>query len=81
MFWNGKNKSPFINTVTGSIPAIQLGKSLIHEHLLVDFIGADKITTARWNREEVIEKVLPYLLKAKEVGVKSVCDCTPWGMG
>jgi phosphotriesterase-related protein len=78
---NGRRKEPYINTVSGSIPSAQLGKTLIHEHFLVDFIGADKINFDRWNRAEVIEKVLPYLLEVKQAGVKSIFDCTPDFLG
>jgi len=81
LFWNGRTKAPYINTVNGSIPSGQLGRTLIHEHFLVDFIGADKISVTRWNRQEVIEKVLPYLLEARQAGVKSVFDCTPDFLG
>ena len=35
--------APVINTATGPIAADALGLTLIHEHILVDFIGADKI--------------------------------------
>jgi len=81
LLFSGKHKDPFVNTINGPIPAAQLGKTLIHEHFLVDFIGADKISFDRWNRTEVIEKVLPYLLVAKQAGVKSVFDCTPDFLG
>ena len=70
-----------IQTVRGRMPATQLGLTLIHEHFLVDFIGADKINNSRWNRDEVIQKVLPYLLDAKKQGVKSILDCTPTFLG
>ncbi|MEI9912008.1 MAG: hypothetical protein WDO71_21605 [Bacteroidota bacterium] len=36
-------------------------------HFLVDFIGADKINNSRWNRNEVVKKVLPYLLEVKTI--------------
>ncbi|HGE72782.1 TPA: hypothetical protein ENX78_18230, partial [Candidatus Poribacteria bacterium] len=32
----------YIQTVRGRIKPSQLGMTLIHEHILVDFIGADK---------------------------------------
>jgi phosphotriesterase-related protein len=70
-----------IMTVSGPIELKQLGTALIHEHFLVDFIGADKTTDSRWNREAVVKKVLPYLLQAKEAGVKSIFDCTPAFLG
>ena len=64
-----------------SIPATSMGTTLIHEHFLVDFIGADKINYTRWNRDEVVKKVLPYLLEAKKYGVKTILDCTPAFLG
>src|SRR5690349_14623421 len=73
--------TPFINTLSGKIPVTSLGTSLIHEHFLVDFIGADKISESRWNKDEVIEKVLPYLLEVKKFGVKTIFDCTPAFLG
>ncbi len=70
-----------IITVNGAIRPQQMGKTLIHEHLLVDFIGADKISAGRWNREEVLKVVLPYLLEVKKRGVKTFLDCTPAFLG
>lgn len=61
--------------------ASDLGVTLIHEHVLVDFIGADKITPDRWKHEEVIKKVLPYLLEIKERGIQSLVECTPAYIG
>ena len=77
-----KQKPPlFINTINGKIPVASLGTSLIHEHFLVDFIGADKINETRWNKDEVIKKVLPYILEMKKFGVKTIFDCTPAFLG
>lgn len=67
----------YINTVSGQIPIDSLGMTLIHEHMLVDFIGADSASPARYDQEEVIAKVLPYLLDVKRYGVKTIFDCTP----
>jgi phosphotriesterase-related protein len=71
----------YVNTVNGSLPASAMGTALIHEHFLVDFIGADKIRSDRWNRDEVVKKVLPYLLEAKKHGIKTILDCTPAFLG
>ncbi|WP_268033785.1 phosphotriesterase family protein [Algoriphagus sp. PAP.12] len=54
-----------------------MGLTLIHEHMLVDFIGADSVLLNRYNRESVVDKVLPYLLEVKQFGVKTIFDCTP----
>jgi phosphotriesterase-related protein len=77
-FLQGKEQ---VITVNGAIRPQQMGKTLIHEHLLVDFIGADKISFDRWNREEVLIVVLPYLLEVKKRGVKTFLDCTPAFLG
>ncbi len=70
-----------IITVTGEIPAAEMGKTLHHEHILVDFIGADSTGYNRWNKEEVVEKVLPYLLEIKNLGYKTLVECTPAYLG
>lgn len=64
-------------TVTGEIPMSEIGKILHHEHLLVDFIGADSTGYHRWDKEEVVKKVLPYLLEIKTLGYKNLVECTP----
>lgn len=70
-----------VMTVNGPIRPEQIGTALIHEHFLVDFIGADQVNPNRWNRDAVVKKVLPYLLEAKKAGVKTLCDCTPAFLG
>lgn len=77
-FLQGKEQ---VITVNGAIRPQQMGRTLIHEHLLVDFIGADKISFDRWNREEVLKVVLPYLLEVKKRDVKTFLDCTPAFLG
>lgn len=59
----------------------QMGMSLIHEHVLVDFIGADKISVDRWKHTEVIQKVLPYLREIKQRGIATLVECTPAFIG
>lgn len=70
-----------IMTVKGPISAESLGKTLIHEHILVDFIGADRVTADRWDRKKVRLAVMPYLDELKTLGVQSILDCTPAFLG
>ena len=76
-----KTKESSIITVTGEIPAGSVGKTLHHEHLLVDFIGADSTGYHRWNRDSVVEKILPCLLEIKKMGYKTLVECTPAYLG
>jgi phosphotriesterase-related protein len=68
-------------TVLGPIPESSLGKTLSHEHVLVDFIGADSTGYHRWDRQEVVNKVLPYLKEIQEYGVSAFIECTPAYVG
>jgi phosphotriesterase-related protein len=81
LLFSCNTKESKIITVTGEIPASAIGKTLHHEHILVDFIGADSTGYERWNRDSVIEKVLPYLLEIKKLGYKTLVECTPAYLG
>lgn len=70
-----------IMTVNGPIPAKDMGVTLEHEHILVDFIGADSITPDRWNKSEVARIALPYLLQIRELGCRTLIECTPAYLG
>lgn len=72
---------PRIMTVSGEIGTTNLGKTLVHEHVLVDFIGADKINPQRWQHDSVINKIQPYLLEIKAKGINSIAECTPAYLG
>lgn len=54
---------------------------LSHEHILVDFIGADSINPAAWQYAEVEEVILPHLNAIKQKGVKYFVDATPAFLG
>lgn len=70
-----------IITVNGSIEPHEMGVSLIHEHIIVDWIGADSTGYHRWDKDEVVARVLPYLEEAKKQGVRTFLDCTPAYLG
>lgn len=74
-------KAGTVMTVRGPIDSSELGRTLEHEHILVDFIGAEETGYHRWNRDEVSEKVLPFLEQAKALGYQSIVECTPAFLG
>lgn len=74
-------KAGNIITVKGPIASNAIGISLIHEHILVDFVGADQYNQEKWKDDDVIKKMLPYLQKLKETGCRSMFDCTPNYLG
>jgi predicted metal-dependent phosphotriesterase family hydrolase len=76
-----KERSGGIMTVTGEKPASEMGVTLAHEHILVDFIGADSITTGRYNPDTVFRRVLPYLLELSPLGIQTFFEFTPNYLG
>jgi len=70
-----------IITVNGSIFTSDMGTTLMHEHVMVDWIGADSTGYYRWDRAEVVERVLPYFLEAGEKGVQTIIEFTPAYLG
>jgi phosphotriesterase-related protein len=70
-----------IMTVNGPIPASALGTTLSHEHVLVDFIGADSTGYHRWDKQEVVKIVTPYLQEIRAHQVSTLVECTPAYLG
>ena len=68
-------------TVTGPVSPVDLGAILPHEHVMVDFIGAAKITPRRYNEAEVYKVVLPYLVSLRQTGCRCMAECTPDFLG
>ncbi|MFY0685770.1 MAG: phosphotriesterase [Cyclobacteriaceae bacterium] len=71
----------YVQTVLGKVEIGELGRCLVHEHFLVDFIGAALTGYHRWNRDAVVQKVLPYLNEIKRLGVQTIFECTPAYLG
>ena len=70
-----------MNSVTGPVTVSPGEVWLSHEHLLVDFIGADSIDPKRWNHDSVINATLNYLEEIKSHNVKYFVDATPAYLG
>ncbi|HHP7241391.1 MAG TPA: phosphotriesterase [Cyclobacteriaceae bacterium] len=71
----------FINTVTGEKELRGDEIWLSHEHILVDFIGADSIDPSRWEADDVINTMLPNLKMLGQFKVKYFVDATPNFLG
>ena len=68
----------FLATLAAPLVAIEVKQSiLVHEHVLVDFIGADKIAPGRYDPEEVFRVARPKLEEVKRLGCRRLLECTP----
>lgn len=70
-----------VMTVLGPIAPGAFGSVLPHEHVLVDFIGADAVTPARYDVNEAYAVALPHLRRAYELGCRGFVECTPAYLG
>jgi phosphotriesterase-related protein len=68
-------------TVRGPVEAAELGTTLVHEHVLVDFVGADKVSPSRYDADEAFRSALPHLLALRERGARTLVECTPAWLG
>lgn len=54
---------------------------LSHEHIIVDFIGADSIDNTLWNRDDILKETLPHLIELKKFNVAYFVDASPQNLG
>ncbi len=70
-----------VETVTGPVSPASLGVTLMHEHVLVDFIGAAEVSRARYDANAVFDVVLPHLQQLGKLGCQTLVECTPAYLG
>lgn len=70
--------SPYLTTVTGDIPADQLGATLAHEHLYCDISPFSGRPDNRIMDVPLVSAELAYFLRA---GGRSIIEVTPDGIG
>ncbi|RYZ36647.1 MAG: phosphotriesterase, partial [Sphingobacteriales bacterium] len=73
--------SEYVMTVNGPVPLQNLGFTLSHEHIMVDFAGADKVSRLSYKEEEVYQRALPVLMSVKEKGCNAITECTASYLG
>ncbi len=71
----------YLMTVNGPIPIKHAGFVLSHEHVMVDFIGADQVSPVRYSAQTVFDTVFPYLDQARALGAQTLVECTPEWLG
>jgi phosphotriesterase-related protein len=77
----GMRRREFLWLASNAALAQQRGSVLVHEHILVDFIGADQIRPGRYDRDEVFRLARPKLEELRQLGCRRLLDCTPNFLG
>jgi len=67
--------------LTGGALAGQMPSVLVHEHVMVDFVGADQIRPGRYDRDEVFRVARPKLEELTRLGCRRLLECTPNYLG
>ena len=72
-----------VMTVLGPIKARDMGITLTHEHLLANFQSWEEWSRQprTFDRTEVVERVLPHLVRIRELGCRTFVDATAVGVG
>ena len=70
-----------VNTVSGPVAPDRLGLTLMHEHVLVDFVGADQVAPGRYDADQAFAAILPHLKQVRTLGCDTLVECTPAYLG
>jgi len=57
------------------------GSTLVHEHVMVDFIGANRIRPGRYDPKDVLRAAVPKLEAVRRWGCRRLLECTPNYLG
>jgi len=57
------------------------GSILVHEHVMVDFVGADRIQPGRYDPKDVVRAAVPKLEEVRRLGCRRLLECTPNYLG
>src|SRR6476660_9836323 len=71
----------FLWAAGGAALADKAASVLVHEHVLVDFVGADQIRPGRYDRDEVFRIARPKLDEVRRLACRRLIECTPNFLG
>jgi phosphotriesterase-related protein len=78
--WLSPDK-PVVMTVNGPLETDRMGFTLTHEHVMADFIGAEKFSKSRYSADDVFKVALAFMKDVKSKGTDTFIDCTPAYLG
>jgi phosphotriesterase-related protein len=70
-----------INSVLGPLDTAELGFTLMHEHILVMNWAMRQSLPGWFDREAFLEKAVPEVRSARQLGVSTMVDLTPINLG
>lgn len=71
----------YVMTVNGKLAVDEMGKTLIHEHVVTDFTGTTDANQPFEDQKKAIDVILPNLKHLKDLGFETLFECTPSYIG
>ena len=71
----------YVMTVSGEIAVEEMGKTLVHEHIVTNFKGTTNPNQSFEDQAEAINFILPHLKYLKSLGYSTLIECTPSYIG
>src|SRR5207244_9623259 len=71
-----------VRTLTGDVPPSALGRTLIHEHLVLDWgemLGRPKVLD--FDYDAMVDRIVAKLEDVAAAGIGGMTECTPFGCG
>jgi phosphotriesterase-related protein len=70
-----------VQTVTGPVDAADLGRTLVHEHIVISWPGEELERTPKWTRAEIVARAVDKLAELRDGGFRTFVDPCPIELG
>jgi len=70
-----------VQTVTGPVAADELGRTLVHEHIVITWPGEEFERSAAWTRAEIVARAVDKLAELRDAGFRTFVDPCPIELG
>jgi phosphotriesterase-related protein len=70
-----------VQTVTGLVGADEIGRTLVHEHIVVTYAGEQFDRKFAWTRAEIVARATDKLRELRDAGFRTLVDPCPIEMG
>jgi len=70
-----------VQTVTGPIEAEELGRTLVHEHIVITWAGEQYERNPRWTRADIVARAVDRLAELRDAGFGTFVDPCPIELG
>jgi len=70
-----------VQTVTGPIEAEDLGRTLVHEHIVITWAGEQYERNVAWTRADIVARAVDKLAELRDAGFRTFVDPCPIELG